>query len=621
MKNPGYHLFMLIPSDEELVIGSKLANRYELLSIIGRGSVGIVYKARHELIGRMVAIKMLRSQFITDERSRKRFLREAKTASRMDHPHIISVHDFGFTDKQQPYLVMDYAKGVSLLEVLKVEKQLSAERAIHIVLQVCDAMYHAHEQGVIHRDIKPGNIMLVHKDSDNDYVMVVDLGVAKIATGEEAELEAITKTGEVCGSPFYLSPEQCRNFPLDARSDIYSLGVVLYEMLTGIPPIAGPTSYDTIAMHVNALPKTMSSVCPDREFSPRLEAVVLKTLEKDPEKRQQTMLELKIELIDTLKSLAKAEPHILPPSPIKKISPLNIDVAKTNETKAKIKKETSPIVIAIISAIAAGLSAATANWFFANYRMPIKDIPTKQDVPVKIDEKIIKKELPEENNFENNIPEKTAPEKNVDSNIGQQIPEAKKNDIKTSSNTVVQKNVNTVSSVSPSKLQPDNAQHFLDFLQQNSRDKNTIQNNIPNTTLKKLTKPEVQPIVESHGKISSNVEPRPAQDEKNINIYQSRIFNNEGVNALKGNDFDVAINKFLMAIKADPNYQLARINLGRAYFNKAIGMENSGQIAQAHKLSKQALNFMRSADASEADLQRIQNHIDYLEQKNNGEKE
>jgi len=303
---------MLTPFEEELEVGVRFADRFQILGVVGRGSMGIVYQARHELMGRIVAIKMLRGQLAGDERSMRRFEREARAASRMDHPNLIAVHDFGLTDNRQPYLVMDFAQGSTLYEVQRREDHMPPVRAVRIFTQVCDALQHAHLQGVVHRDLKPSNIMLVEKDGEPDFVKVFDLGIAKIAWGEEEDKEPLTRTNEVCGSPIYLSPEQCRHESLDARSDIYSLGVVMYELLTGVPPLMGETVYDTIYMHVHEQARPFAEVRPDLHIPSRMERIVFKALEKDPETRYQSMQELKWEL---QASLQASDPHlqVLPP--------------------------------------------------------------------------------------------------------------------------------------------------------------------------------------------------------------------------------------------------------------------------------------------------------------------
>ncbi len=299
---------------EELGVGEKIAGRYEVLSVLGKGSMGVVYKARHDILGRIVAIKTLRLQRIVDDRSAKRFEREAKVACMVEHQNIIKVFDFGYTGDGVPYLVMDYVSGIPLYNVLKEERAITADRAVVLFSQVCDGLYHAHQRGVIHRDLKPANIMVVKKEHEPESVRIVDLGVAKIVAGSEGdEAEAITRTGEVCGSPIYLSPEQCVYQELDPRTDIYSLGVCLYESLTGLPPLRGNTVYDTIYMHVNEIPRPFKAVAPDLDIPPRVEEIVLRCLAKRPCDRFETMQELKQELIAALRGASAPAINVLSP--------------------------------------------------------------------------------------------------------------------------------------------------------------------------------------------------------------------------------------------------------------------------------------------------------------------
>ncbi|MBY0547238.1 MAG: protein kinase [Candidatus Obscuribacterales bacterium] len=288
---------------EELGVGDKIAGRYEVLSVLGKGSFGVVFKAKHEILGRIVAIKTLRTQRIVDDRSAKRFEREAKAACLVDHPNIIKVHDFGYSvEDGVPFLVMDFISGIPLYNILKEERCITPERTVLLFSQVCDGLYHAHQRGVIHRDLKPANIMVVKKENEPETVRIVDLGVAKIVAGAEAaESEAITRTGEVCGSPIYLSPEQCVYSELDHKTDIYSLGVCLYESLTGVPPLRGETVYDTIYMHVNESPKPFKTVAPDLDIPASLEEIVMRCLSKRPCDRFESMQELKQALLNALK--------------------------------------------------------------------------------------------------------------------------------------------------------------------------------------------------------------------------------------------------------------------------------------------------------------------------------
>jgi serine/threonine-protein kinase len=283
---------MLVPLPSDPWVGRRL-NNYQIREIIGTGGMGVVYMAYHELMDKHVAIKMLRAALVTDTMSVKRFTREAQAASKLNHPHIISMYDHGFTNTGQPFMVMDYLRGHALSQVIKENGQVGVDRAINILVQSCEALDHAHKNGVIHRDLKPANIMLITAEDQADFVKVVDFGVAKVMQpGVSQEAQSLTQAGEVCGSPVYMSPEQCLGKELDNRSDIYSMGVLIYETLTGKLPFLGKNMVETMQMHVQETPKRFTEVRPDLFIPERVEAVVLKALGKDPELRPQTMGEL-----------------------------------------------------------------------------------------------------------------------------------------------------------------------------------------------------------------------------------------------------------------------------------------------------------------------------------------
>jgi serine/threonine protein kinase len=282
-------------AENDPLIGTLLEDRYRILSVVGRGGMGVVYSAKQEYMDRIVAVKMLQPQLVKDSTTVKRFEQEAKSASRLMHPNIITLHDYGFVG-EIPYLVMDFVQGASLSELLKSGGQLGVLKSINIFVQVCDALEHAHRNGIVHRDLKPGNIMLLQTAQQKDFVKVVDFGVAKILEVEE-EGQRLTSTGEIFGSPVYMSPEQCEGRQLDGRADLYSMGVVMFETLTGKLPLAGKNVIETITKHLNERPPAFNRVRPDLYFPDRLEACVMKALEKDPNLRQQSMLELKNELL------------------------------------------------------------------------------------------------------------------------------------------------------------------------------------------------------------------------------------------------------------------------------------------------------------------------------------
>lgn len=370
---------------EELNVGDRIAGRYEILSEIGKGSMGVVYKARHDILGRIVAIKMLRVQRMTDDRSRARFEREARAAELLSHPNLISVMDFGYTPESVPYLIMDFVSGVGLLDILRQEKVLAPERAVALYAQVCDAIYHAHQRGVIHRDLKPGNIIIDKDENGRENVKIVDLGVAKIVLGAEDDAPAITGTGEVCGSPIYLSPEQCMHLELDARTDIYSLGVCLYESLTGVPPLRGATVYDTIYMHVHETPKPFSAVAPNITISPRLEEIVLRCLSKNPEERYETMERLKLALLDTLQPVPAQPVHVLPPEVLfrqsspPRVAKLRQDSLESAPAISAVGNNPSSKSVFILSAAGACVIAVVASLFvyINDQNQRIKELESK----------------------------------------------------------------------------------------------------------------------------------------------------------------------------------------------------------------------------------------------------
>lgn len=276
--------------DEELV-GTIFADRYELLSIIGKGGMGKVYKSRHKLMRRTVAIKVVHPHLVSNAYTMARFQQEAEAASCLNHPNIVTVHDFGLLPRA--YLVMDYLDGICLSDLLADDAHLSLGRSLNIFVQICAALVHAHQYGVVHRDLKPSNIMLVTVDGKKDFVKIVDFGIAKLMLKENPADADLTSTGEIFGSPHYMSPEQCRGKPMDARSDIYSLGCIMYRTLTGLRPIPGLDLLECLYNHVTVPPGRFNDVCPEIEIPDALEAIVLKCMEKKQEDRFQTMSDLK----------------------------------------------------------------------------------------------------------------------------------------------------------------------------------------------------------------------------------------------------------------------------------------------------------------------------------------
>ncbi len=273
--------------EEDQLVGTTLADRYDIMEVIGGGGMGLVYKARHKLMNRIVAIKMLHKHMISSKDTLKRFQLEAQAASCLSLPNILTVYDFGLTNEGQPYMVMDYLEGTSLADVLEEEHHLLPERAVNICIQACAGLAHAHQKGVLHRDIKPSNIMLVNFGDQADFVKIVDFGIAKLLNQGVGEL---TKTGEVYGSPSYMSPEQCRGKDTDARSDIYSMGCVMYRTLSGRPLFSGDDIIELLFKQVSEPPAPFDV---DLNIPSELETVIFKALAKDAGDRYQTMGEFK----------------------------------------------------------------------------------------------------------------------------------------------------------------------------------------------------------------------------------------------------------------------------------------------------------------------------------------
>lgn len=283
-------------------IGSLVAERYRVLEMVGKGGMGVVYRAEHVHIGRNVALKMLLRDLAVEVQAFKRFQQEARAASLLDHPNIVAIYDFGLIGDDQAYLVMDYIAGKSLDCVFAESPDVIVlPRFRHIFAQACDALNHAHEHGVVHRDIKPSNIMLVRKGDDEDFVKIVDFGLVKLMSLSDPD-QKLTSSQTLVGSPLYMSPEQCRGLELDHRSDIYSLGCVMYRALTGALPVLGETALDTLYKHVSEEPLPISTANPSVRIPPQLEKAVLKALQKRPEDRQQSMAELRQEIFDAIPS-------------------------------------------------------------------------------------------------------------------------------------------------------------------------------------------------------------------------------------------------------------------------------------------------------------------------------
>lgn len=274
----------------ELSPGTIINDTYKVVSLIGRGGMGAVYRVHQEALGKDFALKVLDLHQSSDVAVR-RFQQEARTASQLQHPNLVEVHDFGVFRADQPFLVMDLVEGVSLSDILRKKGSLPTDFVIGLCIQICFGLMYAHEMGVVHRDIKPGNIMLLHPDENSreGTVKIVDFGIAKLVQSESGEIQTLTKTGEIFGSPLYMSPEQCKGDPVDKRSDIYSLGCVIFECLTGSPPFFGDSAMSTMMKRLSEAPVSLKEGSLGRDFPLGLENVVRKMLAVDPNDRYQDL--------------------------------------------------------------------------------------------------------------------------------------------------------------------------------------------------------------------------------------------------------------------------------------------------------------------------------------------
>ncbi|MDW8361377.1 MAG: serine/threonine-protein kinase [Myxococcales bacterium] len=276
-----------VPPPDPLV-GRTIDGRYHVESVLGEGGMGVVYKARHVVLGKSLALKVLRAEVGNDEEVMARFRQEAQSATAIGNEHIVDVSDFGTLPDGSTYFVMEFLDGVSLSSALAEGAPFAASRTIHIGRQLCRALGAAHERGIVHRDLKPDNVYLVRRGDDADFVKVLDFGIAKVGGGSKK----LTRAGQVFGTPHYMSPEQCAGNAVDHRTDIYSLGVMLYEMVSGRVPFDADNLMGILTKHMYERPVPPHQLPPPVDCPPLLEAVILKCLAKPLEARYQSMAEV-----------------------------------------------------------------------------------------------------------------------------------------------------------------------------------------------------------------------------------------------------------------------------------------------------------------------------------------
>jgi len=282
------------------LLQNELPNQYTVLGEIKAGGMGAIYKVENRFTKVIHAIKVIKPESAKDAATRQRFIVEAKAASLLKHPNICQTFDFGVSDNHVLYLVMEWLTGISLQQKVSRDGPLSTGEAITIFQQVASALIHAHEHNVIHRDLKPDNIMLSFNQSGGTVVHIVDFGIAKVISDNTPSKDGLTQAGALLGTPMYMSPEQANGDSVDQRADLYSLGCVMYFALSGKPPFIGNSMLDTLYQHVHKPPPPIDA---SLKISSDMLSIMMKALEKKPEDRYQDMNQL----LADLNKLAKGD--------------------------------------------------------------------------------------------------------------------------------------------------------------------------------------------------------------------------------------------------------------------------------------------------------------------------
>ena len=299
-------------SESDPLVGQVIGNRYRITGVIGEGGMGVVYVGEQQMGStiRKVAVKTLHPHLSKDENVLKRFHRECGTVAQLEHPNTIKVYDFGSTPDGTLYIAMEFVAGKSLSDVLQKEQRLSSDRVVQILRQVCGALDEAHQLGIVHRDLKPDNIILTQRAGEQDFVKVLDFGIAaRTESADAAREQKLTQQGTVLGTPPYMSPEQFTGKALDRRSDIYSLGVMTYEMLTGKLPFEAETPWQWATQHMTVPPMAFEAAAPNVQLSEPIRQAILRALAKDREQRQTSAGQF-------MSELAKAAPVTTPASAV-----------------------------------------------------------------------------------------------------------------------------------------------------------------------------------------------------------------------------------------------------------------------------------------------------------------
>lgn len=360
-------------------IGRVLEGKYEVVRLLGTGGMGTVYEARHLRLRGTFALKLLRPEYAGDEDIVKRFEREATTTASLGHENIVDITDMGMTEEGQLYVVMELLKGVELDHVLAETGQVSQGWACHVAVQILSALSAVHERGIVHRDLKPGNIFLENRPGFGDFVKLMDFGIAKVRASEEGLTRGLTRTGQLLGTPWYMSPEQARgDRDVTASSDIYAVGVILYQMLTGELPFGGSSYVEVLMKILTEDPAPPSELRPGLE--PRIAGVIWRALAKEPADRFADVTEMARDLEPFADPGAAAEkplsslvsgPRVSAPvdlvhvkDPTTSPSPRKtepIGLAAPSKRVAEERKTSAGVPIAVALVL---IAAVAAGWYF-----------------------------------------------------------------------------------------------------------------------------------------------------------------------------------------------------------------------------------------------------------------
>jgi serine/threonine-protein kinase len=315
--------------DKKDLVGTVIADRYHIIKKLGEGGMGQVYLAEHVKMGRKSAVKVMNPGMVTNVDAISRFNREAQNASRINHPNVAGIYDFGETSDGLVYLAMEFVEGQPLTDVIKQQGALPPMRASEITRQAAEGLSVAHEMGIVHRDLKPDNIMIAKGRNGADLVKVVDFGIAKAAANEQ---QKVTKTGMVVGTPEYMSPEQLSGDPLDARSDIYALALVAFNMFTGKLPFPGETMQESMIMRLTDEPKQLSDMKPDVAWPTDLQEVMNKALARNTDARYRSASEFAHDLVQAIDRMPATSITAMGTEMIRRMSANSLHNAQTAAT-------------------------------------------------------------------------------------------------------------------------------------------------------------------------------------------------------------------------------------------------------------------------------------------------